>query len=87
MDTGVPATAALEQVFRVFFNKPELKTEFFIDGVLVATILDSALAQPRPLFTAFLMEVQVVKSTGNVDANVAVFHHKYSVEKPPLEHY
>ena len=87
VDTGVPVTANLEQVFRVFFNKPELKTEFFIDGVLVATILDSALSQARPLFTAFLMEVQVVKSTGNVDANVAVYHHKYSVEKPPLEHY
>jgi hypothetical protein len=88
VDTGVPVVATGTQiVFRVVYDPVLLQTLFYIAGVLVATIPDSALSAQRGAVTIYAMEVAVIKTTGNAEHLVYVYHHKYSCEKPPLAFY
>ena len=96
VDTGITAADNTLYVLRVFYNAAQLKTEFFINNVLVATFLDfgaspaagsTVLSQARPYFSILSMEAQILKGSDNNDCQVRVYHHKFSLEKLKLEHY
>jgi len=87
VDTGVQVTPVTVQTFRVFWNSVLNQTEFYIDGVQVVVMPDGSLTQSRAYVAIYVMEVSVFKTNGSSEREAYVFHHKYSIEKPPLEHY
>jgi hypothetical protein len=83
IDTGVALQVGVIPIFRIHYDPVALATKFYIDGALVATVLNST--RVITLATSLQMAYSIIKSAGTTSVGITnITNHKYEIETAPL---